>query len=148
MAPYSRPVLAVVLGATLAAGFRAPSLNTEVLARSPRVVSARRGLRSIVAAGFGSAADNAQSVKKALTGKGAGKKYSKKVRTQRKDKPHHAPPFSCTNRSPPFTLFWSVWAKVADGSAQAAPKHKVQEDKGLKAIQAAKAVTQAKKLGL
>ena len=43
---------------------------------------------------------------------------------------------------------WSVWAEVADGSAQAAPKHKVREDEGLKAIQAAKAVTQAKKLGL
>ena len=42
----------------------------------------------------------------------------------------------------------SVWAEVADGSAQAAPKHKVREDEGLKAIQAAKAVTQAKKLGL
>ncbi|MGB1604679.1 MAG: hypothetical protein ACPIOQ_68745 [Promethearchaeia archaeon] len=41
-----------------------------------------------------------------------------------------------------------MWAEVADGSAQAAPKHKVREDEGLKAIQAAKAVTQAKKLGL
>ena len=150
MAPCSRPVLAVVLGATLAAGFRAPSLNTEVLARSPRVVSARRGLRSIVAAGFGSAADNAQSVKKALTGKGAGKKYSKKVRTQRKAKPtmpHRSR--ARTDHHLALRWTWSVWAKVvADGSAQAAPKHKVREDEGLKAIQAAKAVTQAKKLGL
>ena len=103
MAPCSRPVLAVVLGATLAAGFRAPPMNTELLGRSPRFVSARRGLRSIVAAGFGSGADNAQSVKKALTGKGAGKKYSKKVRTLRQAKKRHAPPFSCTQPSPPFT---------------------------------------------